>query len=378
MSTASELHAKYNAAVKRFKDTEKAEAAAEEERDKKRALARKTQEGTKEHYLTWAKYWNAEVVLLEKIEQKYAAEYEKDSCYVDWMKHKHGVDSTEAQIAQHRAELARKREFVCTEGSPFWIKWYKLHYTALCVYYQLRAEGYDNIADELWRANEVYYNRIKEERNVKPFSEAWHAALRSLNTWQSSRYREEWDKAKQWCDSQLAKWNEFKPKGEPYAKELQDKICECAKNSLNTYAIVNDFEPGVLKDELGQKDQEIGGLHDIPGKLDATVGEMRTWFKSLIHMNQASINWQCKQLEEFEAFARTTVEQEWQNWSEKMTSSHINLVNWIQERIAEMTALEEEEATTRNKYNHEFNDSVQNIDNRRFALKEMLSGWILD
>ncbi|ORC82224.1 uncharacterized protein TM35_000961030, partial [Trypanosoma theileri] len=133
-----------------------------------------------------------------------------------------------------------------------------------------------------------------------------------------------------------------------------------------------------LKDELEQKDQEIGGLHGIPGKLDATVGEMRTWFRSLIHMNQSSINWQYQQLEEFEVFARTTLEQEWEIWLEKMTSSHINLVSWIQERFAEMAALEKEEATARNKYNHEFYDSVKDIESRRCALKAMLSGWILE
>ncbi|ORC88741.1 uncharacterized protein TM35_000151720 [Trypanosoma theileri] len=61
-----------------------------------------------------------------------------------------------------------------------------------------------------------------------------------------------------------------------------------------------------------------------------------------------------------------------------MTSLYANLVNWIQERFAEMAALEEEEAAVRNKYKHEFNDSIKEIEKHHFALKEMLNGWILD
>ncbi|ORC83461.1 uncharacterized protein TM35_000691080, partial [Trypanosoma theileri] len=127
-----------------------------------------------------------------------------------------------------------------------------------------------------------------------------------------------------------------------------------------------------------QNARENDILHGRISALEVTVGEMRTWIQSLIHMNQSSISWQYRQIEELEALARTTLEQEWQNWLEKMTSLYANLVNWIQERIAEMTALEKEEAATRNKYEHEFNDSIKEIESVRFALKVVLSGWILE
>ncbi|ORC83826.1 uncharacterized protein TM35_000561240, partial [Trypanosoma theileri] len=154
MSTDSELQAKYDAAVERYQAAKQAEAAAKKEVDEKEAWVRKTQEGTKEHYFAWAEVWNAEVALIEIVEQRYAAEYERDLCYADWMKYKHGADSKEAQIAQHSAELARTKEFIDTHYPLYWIKWDKLDNIALCVYYHLKAEGYVKIADDLERAQD--------------------------------------------------------------------------------------------------------------------------------------------------------------------------------------------------------------------------------
>ncbi|ORC82099.1 uncharacterized protein TM35_000981020 [Trypanosoma theileri] len=472
----AELWAKYDDAVKRLKAAEQAEAAAKKEIDEKKSLAGKIQEGTKEYYLTWAEINKAEMAIAEEIEHKYAAEFARDLCYVDRMKDRNRTDYKEAQIDRHRGELALTREFVYINDSPYWIKWDKLNYKAWWVYYQLKLDGYDIVAAELWMAREVFCNCIKEDSNVKAFSNARNAALVALDKWEQKGVCVAWDEAKPKYDAALAKWNEFKHKGDKNGKELQEKIYECAKTSFKVYALVNNYEIGALKNELGQKvqeistlkddreeksqensalkselgkkdqeisalkdklgkkdqefselkdkldkkdqensvlkdelgrkgqkindleyeldlkdqeiaalkdeleqkDQEIGGLHGIPGKLDATVGEMRTWFRSLIHMNQSSISWQYQQLEEFEVFARTILEQEWQNWLERKISSHINLLNWIQERIAEVAALEEEEATARNKYKHEFYDSVKEIENRYSVLKEMLNGWDLN
>ncbi|ORC90626.1 uncharacterized protein TM35_000084240 [Trypanosoma theileri] len=387
-----ELLKKYDAAAKIYQAAEQAEAAAEKEMVEKGALAKKTQKGTKEYYLAWAEKHKAEMVFIEKIERKCDTESERNVCYVDWRKHERGTDSKEAQIAQHRAELARTMEYVYSDSSPYWTKWYKLCSKAWWVYYQLRAEGYDNIADELYTAREVFCDRIKEESNGKTFRNARNAALVALDKWEQEDDRAAWNKAKPKYNVLLAKWNMFRLKGEQFVKELQIEVYECAINSPALTALMNGADQhelwsdihhngwtiSALKDELDQKSRAIGELYGRIGELERTVGEMHTRIQSLIHMNQSSINSQCKQLEEFEAFARTTLEQEWQHWLEKMTSSRINLVNWIQERIAEMTALEEEEAAARNKYNHEFNDSVKEVEKHHSVLKEMLSGWILE
>ncbi|ORC90642.1 uncharacterized protein TM35_000084400, partial [Trypanosoma theileri] len=294
---------------------------------------------------------------------------------------KHGVDSTEAQIAQHRAELARTREFVYSDDSPYWTKWYKLKGKVRWVWNQLKLKGYYIVAAEIERSREVFCNRIEEESNCEGLSSARNAAVEALNKWEQEDDRTDWNEAKPKYDAELAKWNEFKPKGEEYAEVLEEKICKCVRTSLTVHATAQDYEISTLKNELSQKGreaQQIGELHGRTNELDATVEEMRTWIQSLIHMNQSLINGQCKQLEEFEASARTTLEQEWQIWLERTTSTHTNLVNWIQERIAEMAALEKEEAAARNDYKHEFYDSIKEIDNRRLALKEMLSGSIFD
>ncbi|ORC90649.1 uncharacterized protein TM35_000084470 [Trypanosoma theileri] len=442
-----ELLKKYDAAAKIYQVTNKAEAAAKKERDEKRTLAEGTQKGTKEDYLAWAEKQKAEITFLEKKEQRCGAEYAVYGRYADFMKHEHGAASKKAQKAQYRAELSRTREFVCTESSPYWIKWYKLSTKASWVYHQLKAEGSDNCADELKRHVEAFWNRIKEF-NGEAFCTARNLAVEALNKWEQENDYTGWNEAKRTYDAALAKWNNFKPKGELYAKELEEQICKCVQNYSTVHAIVHDYEISALKDELEQKDQQIGALmdqlgwkgqkiddledklgqrdHEIAllkdelgrnshqtdglenelgrkgqeiaalsdeldqqsrendilygriGELERTVGEMRTWIQSLIHMNQSSISWQYKQLEELEALARTTLEQEWQHWSEKTMYSHAHLVNWIQERIAEMTALEEEEATTRNKYKHEFYDSIKEIERVRFALGVVLSGWILE
>ncbi|ORC93360.1 uncharacterized protein TM35_000012370 [Trypanosoma theileri] len=392
MITESELQAQYDAAVKRLRDAEQGVAAALKEMNKKEALAKKKQKSIKEYYLAWSEKQKVEVAIVEKYEQEYAAEYAKNLCYTDWMKNKHGTDSKEAQIAQHRGELSRTRDFVYFGGSLYSTKWYKLYCKVWWVYYQLKAEGYGNIAAELNRAREVFCHCIEKEANGKTFDAARKAAFAALDKWEKENDREEWDEAKSEYDAALAKWNEFKPEGDQYAEELRVKIYECAKKTLKLYGIADDFDIAALKkelsrksqkiddleDQLSQKGREIGELHGRTNELEATVGEMRIWMESLIRMNQALINGQYKQIEESEAFARTTLEQEWQFWFERATSSHLNWLNWIQERMPEIAALEEEEATARNKYRHEFYDSVQNIDNRHVDLQEMLSGWVLD
>ncbi|ORC81928.1 uncharacterized protein TM35_001031030, partial [Trypanosoma theileri] len=149
MNTESELQAKHNAAVECFKDAEWAEETALKKRNEKQALAQETQKGTKEYYLAWAEVWNAEVVLLEKKEQRCGAAFTRNSWYADCMKYRYGTDSKEAQIAQHRAELSRTMEFVYTNCSPYWTKWDKLYDKAECVWDQLVAEGYDNVTGKL-------------------------------------------------------------------------------------------------------------------------------------------------------------------------------------------------------------------------------------
>ncbi|ORC83835.1 uncharacterized protein TM35_000551040, partial [Trypanosoma theileri] len=79
-SKGLELLKKYGAAAKRYEAAVQGEAAAKKERDKKWALAKKTHDGTKEPYLAWAEYWKADIVLLEKVEQRHAAAFRRDLC----------------------------------------------------------------------------------------------------------------------------------------------------------------------------------------------------------------------------------------------------------------------------------------------------------
>ncbi|ORC81948.1 uncharacterized protein TM35_001021130 [Trypanosoma theileri] len=149
MSTEYELQAKYSDAVQIYLAAKQAEAAAKKEKVEKWTVERKTQDGTKEYYLAWAEINKAAMTFTEKVEQRYTAAYTIHSLYADCMKYMHGADSKEAQIAQHRAELAHTREFVYSDSSPYWIKWYKLCSKVWWVYYEFRAEGYDKVAAEL-------------------------------------------------------------------------------------------------------------------------------------------------------------------------------------------------------------------------------------
>ncbi|ORC83367.1 uncharacterized protein TM35_000741140, partial [Trypanosoma theileri] len=248
MNTDSELQDKYNAAAKICQAAEQAEADAKKEVDEKRALAKKTQKGTKEYYLAWTEIYKAEMVFIEKIEQRYAAEYKRDLCYTQWMKHKHGADSKEVQIAQHRAELSHTMEFVdCLYRSPYWTKWYKLCSKAEWVYYQLKAEGYGNVAEEFERAREAFCNRIKT--NSEAFRDARNAAVGALNKWERWNDRVAWDKAKPEYDSALAKWNEFIPKGDQYAVNLEKNINSCIKS----FAPISEL----LCDHIGKSVAEL-------------------------------------------------------------------------------------------------------------------------
>ncbi|ORC82368.1 uncharacterized protein TM35_000921120, partial [Trypanosoma theileri] len=160
-SKGLELLKTYGAAAKIYQAAAQAEAAAKKEMCEKCVFVSRNQDKTKEHYLTESLYWKAKIVFIEKVEQRYPTECERNSCYVVWMKYKHGTDSKETQIAQHRAELAHTREFVHSNSSPYWIKWDKVNDKAWLVYYQFRAEGYDNIADELDRSRKLFCDRIK-------------------------------------------------------------------------------------------------------------------------------------------------------------------------------------------------------------------------
>ncbi|ORC83592.1 uncharacterized protein TM35_000641240 [Trypanosoma theileri] len=275
MSTDSELQAKHNAAVECFKDAEWAEETALKKRNEKQALAQETQKGTKEYYFAWAEVWNAEVVLLEKIEQRCGAAFTRNSCYADCMKYRRGSDSKEAQIAQHRAELARTMEFIDTHYPLYWIKWDKLDNIALFVYYHLKAEGYVKIADDLERAQDMFCKLIYRESNGKTLSRAWHAAVEALDEWEQNDNRAAWDKAKQVYDSALAKWNHFKPKGEQYAEELQVKICQYVNLSSPVYAIVSQWESSALNDALDQKSQMIADLNDQLDEKDQQIAALK-------------------------------------------------------------------------------------------------------
>ncbi|ORC88742.1 uncharacterized protein TM35_000151730 [Trypanosoma theileri] len=230
MSTESELQAKYNAAVERYQAAVQAEATAKKEKVEKWTVERKTQDGTKQYYLAWAEINKAEIAFTEKVEQRYTAAYTIHSLYADCMKYRYGDDSKEAQIAQHRAELARTREFVYSDSSPYWIKWYKLDCKAWWVYYEFRAEGYDKVAAELKRAREAFWDHIKGQSNGKAYRNARDAAVVALKKWERWNDCVAWDKAKQMYDSALAKWNEFIPKGDQYAKQLEETITSRIKS----------------------------------------------------------------------------------------------------------------------------------------------------
>ncbi|ORC84537.1 uncharacterized protein TM35_000431050, partial [Trypanosoma theileri] len=334
MSTESELQAKYDAAVKRYEAAAQAETAAKKERDEKEAWVRKTQKGTKQYCLAWAEKHRAEIAFTEKVEQRRDAEYKRDLCYVDCMKYRHGADSKETQIAQHRAELAHTMEFVHSNSSPYWIKWDKLNYKAWLVWSQLRAEGYVKIADDLIRAREVFCDRIKEESNGKTFRNARNAALSALNKWERENDRVAWDKAKPEYDAALAKWNEFKPNGDQYAEELEVEICELVKNSLTVYAILSKCKSSALNDldrksqtiddlndQLDQKDEQIAALNNKLHQKSQENKENRTWIGPLMHTNHSLNNSLCKQVEEFDTFQHLILGEESQNWLEGKTSS---------------------------------------------------------
>ncbi|ORC90650.1 uncharacterized protein TM35_000084480, partial [Trypanosoma theileri] len=247
-----ELLRKYDAAAKIYQAAEQAEADAKKERDEKRALAKKTQRGTKEYYLAWAEKHKAEMVFIEKIEQRYAAEYKRDLCYTQWMKHKHGADSKEAQIAQHRAELARTMEYVYSDSSPYWTQWYKSCSKAEWVHYQLNAEGYDNFAADLDRTKKAFCDRIKEESNGEDFRNARDAAVGMLRKWERWNNRTDWDKAKRRYSAELAKWNEFKLKGNQYAEELEESVNLCIKS----FVPISDLFCGYIGESVAELQEQ--------------------------------------------------------------------------------------------------------------------------
>ncbi|ORC82029.1 uncharacterized protein TM35_001001010, partial [Trypanosoma theileri] len=92
-SRGLELLKKYDAAAKVYQVAVQAEAAAKKERDGKRALEEGTQDGTKERYLAGWERCKAQGTMIEKIEQRYAAQLARDLCYAEYVKHEHGADS---------------------------------------------------------------------------------------------------------------------------------------------------------------------------------------------------------------------------------------------------------------------------------------------
>ncbi|ORC90034.1 uncharacterized protein TM35_000103020 [Trypanosoma theileri] len=323
MSTESELQAKYHAAVERYQAAVQAETAAKKERDEKEALLGETEEGTKQNYLAWAEKHRAEIAFTEKIEQRRDAEYKRDLCYVDCMKYRHGDDSKEAQIAQHRAEFSHTRDFVYSDYCPYWIKWYKLDGKVRWVYYLLKAEGYDNVAEKLRSAREVFCDSIKEGFSGEAFRNAREAALGALDKWERWNDRVAWDKAKPVYDFVLAKWNEFKPKGEKFAEELEETISKCSKQYLTVYPIVSKCKSSALNhldrksqtiddlnDQLDHKDDQIAALKNELHQKSQESKEHRTWIGSLIHTIQTLTNSLCKQVERSDAFQRLTLGEE--------------------------------------------------------------------
>ncbi|ORC83509.1 uncharacterized protein TM35_000671150, partial [Trypanosoma theileri] len=81
--------------------------------------------------------------------------------------------------------MSRTMEFVYSDYCPYWIKWYKLDGKVRWVYYQLKAEGYDNVAAELKRQLEAFWNRIEEESNGEDFRNARNAAAKVLRKWEN-------------------------------------------------------------------------------------------------------------------------------------------------------------------------------------------------
>ncbi|KAH9597286.1 hypothetical protein LSM04_008277 [Trypanosoma melophagium] len=356
MNPESELQAKYDAAVKDWKAAKKAREAAEREKDKRLKLAEQQPDGCREYYIARTKSWKAEIAFLEQCEQEWALECKKCEIAVNLMVHRHSVDSKAAQIARHRLELTHTKEFAFGVFSPYWTRWEKLDDKVWLLYYQLKVEGRDAAADEINRARYEFCTHISNESNGKVFHEAWDMATAALDKWEETNDRSDWDAAKPKYDTELEKWNAFKPKGDEYAKALESKINEC----IQTFPMAHFFNElsqtriQKLEDENKQKTKELNQLKNEIKELgdeveqrvkkiqevEDTVREKGECINSLAQGIQTLIRAHCQYIAESEATARTAVEQEWQMWFEHT--------------MAERRTLEKSEAASRHQNEQEW------------------------
>ncbi|ORC85970.1 uncharacterized protein TM35_000311560 [Trypanosoma theileri] len=219
----AQVEVKYDAAVKRWEAAKEATEAAKRERDEKRKLAKQKPKGTREYHRAWAESWESEIAFFERCEQECAAECKKCETVAFLMIDQHGADSDAAQIARYRAELIQAKEYTWDDLSPYWIKWNTLMCKSSMLYWQLKALGCDAVAREFERAEREFREHMKTS-NGDCLYLTWRAAVAALDRWEETGDRTAWDKAKPKYDTEWEKWNVFKPKGEPYAAVLENKM----------------------------------------------------------------------------------------------------------------------------------------------------------
>ncbi|ORC85974.1 uncharacterized protein TM35_000311600 [Trypanosoma theileri] len=233
----SQLQVKYYDAVKRWEAAKQATEAAKRERDGKKKIAAQKPIGTMEENLALADSYNTEITFVERCEQECAAEYEMHVSHLNLIFYYHDVDSNAAQIARYLVELTQAKEFVWWDYCPYWIKWNKLLSKVSLRYWQIKAAGWGSAANELEKAKDDFYGRISKKTNGETFREAWNAAVAALDSWEKTGDRTYWDEAKPKYDAELAKWKEFKPKGEQYAAVLEkqtQRLAAVAESELQT------------------------------------------------------------------------------------------------------------------------------------------------
>ncbi|ORC87655.1 uncharacterized protein TM35_000212610 [Trypanosoma theileri] len=268
--TKAKLQVKYDEAVKRWEAAKKATEDADGEVRQKWKLTRKKHESARKYHLVWSEVWKAKISFLEKGEQEWAAECEKWETCVNLMIQQHGVDSDLAQIARYRSELTSTKEFTGDWGFPHCTKWYQLIYKSKLLYRQFKVAGCSAEADEVLLERCEFDDCIKKESNGEAFCEARCIAQAMLNTWEKTNNRTAWDKTKPEYDDELNKWNEFKPKGEQYAKKLEAKI-----NSLygRVHLQAQTFEGNV--EQKNKRDKERKKLRKLEKEVNQKLDKIR-------------------------------------------------------------------------------------------------------
>ncbi|ORC85972.1 uncharacterized protein TM35_000311580 [Trypanosoma theileri] len=283
----SELQAKYDASVRRWLAAKRVTKAAEWERDNKENLAARKPYDTRESHFAWAEYWKSDIIFVEVFNEERAAECKKCEAAANLMIHQHGADSDAAQIAMCRAELIRTGG-ILLDGMQCLSTWYKWRAKVMCMFHGIMANAMDSEAADSDRlvlhrmmvsncissVRNEFEDFIRVESNGEAFCRARVAAVAALDSWEKTGDRTDWDKAKPKYDTELEKWNAFKPKGDQNVKELEVKIGKYVKNHPASFSIVHEltqFRIQVLETDVEQKSEQIRGLRGEVGQREKRI-----------------------------------------------------------------------------------------------------------